>query len=189
MEANTLYLVIGSFWWMAPAFAFVYFNCLPSDTFFYLFVHFGSSPRQTCCYGQHSQQWHALPHARPQPLVTVSLSDMTDKSGKQNLWENLWNPVPALPLSLCKDDLMFSEHCVMTLTWSWDRQGSTKRELIFLTDMWVWLGASSACQHRETNLSSISQIRTAHHGDTEGSLPFKNGNTTKATSFAGVYKN
>lgn len=31
-----------------------------------------------------------------QPLVTVSFSDMIDKSGKQNLWEKIWNQVPAL---------------------------------------------------------------------------------------------
>lgn len=129
------YPVVGhcKFLMDGPSTHFWSFLSKPSDTFFYLFVHAGFAPRQTCCYGQHSQQWRIPPHAWSQPLVTVSLSDMTDKSKKQNLWEKIWNQVPALSLSLCKDDLMFSECCVVNLTWSWDRGSFTKRVGIFLT--------------------------------------------------------
>lgn len=167
----------------------VCFSHKPSYTFFCLFIHAGSVLRQTRCYDQHSQPWHILPHAWPQPLVTVSLAVMTDKSRKQNLWEKIWNQVPVLTPSLCKNDLMFSECCVVNLTWSWDRRGFTRRELIFLIDTWTWVMVLLAIQYWKANLSSLCQIHTAHPSYREGSVPFNNCNVTKATSFAGVYKN
>lgn len=78
---------------------------------------------QICCYGQHSQQWHILPCSWPQTapgncqLFRYDWQEQKAKFVGKNMKSG-----PSSH-SLCKDDLMVSEHCVVNLTWSWDREG------------------------------------------------------------------
>lgn len=70
------------------------------------------------------------PSCWPQSLVTISFSDISDKSGKQNLWEKIWNLIPALDLivlSLCQDDLMFSKSG--DSQGSWDKRGLSQSKI------------------------------------------------------------